>query len=50
MAVVVNQGIRGRTFFRSAFYFPALTSSVAITAVAIYILNANGLSMPASAR
>ena len=43
MAVVVNQGIRGRTFFRSAFYFPALTSSVAITAVAIYILNANGL-------
>jgi multiple sugar transport system permease protein len=43
MAVVVNAGIRGRTFFRSAFYFPALTSSVAITAVAIYILNANGL-------
>jgi len=43
MAVVVNQGIRGRTFFRAAFYFPALTSSVAITAIAIYILNADGL-------
>lgn len=43
MAVVVNQGIRGRAFFRSAFYFPALTSSVAITAIAIYILSANGL-------
>jgi multiple sugar transport system permease protein len=43
MAVVVNQGLRFRTFFRSAFYFPALTSSVAITAIAIYILNADGL-------
>jgi multiple sugar transport system permease protein len=43
MAVVVNTGIRGRTFFRSAFYFPALTSSVAITAIAIYLLNAEGL-------
>jgi multiple sugar transport system permease protein len=43
MAVVVNQSIRGRTFFRSAFYFPALTSSVAITAIGIYLLNANGL-------
>ncbi len=42
VAVVVNQNIRGRGFFRSAFYFPALTSSVAITAIAIYLLNANG--------
>jgi multiple sugar transport system permease protein len=43
MAVVVNQKIRGRTFFRSAFYFPSLTSSAAITAIAIYVLNADGL-------
>ncbi len=43
LAVVVNQKIRGRSFFRSAFYFPALASSAAITAIAIYILNANGL-------
>jgi multiple sugar transport system permease protein len=43
VAVIVNQGIRGRGFFRSAFYFPALTSSAAITAIAIYLLNANGL-------
>jgi multiple sugar transport system permease protein len=43
VAVVVNSGIRGRGFFRSAFYFPALTSSAAITAIAIYLLNANGL-------
>src|SRR3954468_1364093 len=27
MAIVVNQAIRGRAFFRSAFYFPALPSS-----------------------
>ncbi len=43
LAVVVNQKIRGRTFFRSAYYFPALASSAAITAIAIYILNADGL-------
>jgi multiple sugar transport system permease protein len=43
LAVVVNQQIRGRTFFRAAFYFPALASSAAITAIAIYILNAGGL-------
>ncbi len=43
MAVVVNSAIRFRTFWRSAFYFPALTSSVAIIAIAIYLLNADGL-------
>jgi multiple sugar transport system permease protein len=43
VAVIVNTGIRGRTFFRSAFYFPALASSAAITAIAIYILSADGL-------
>jgi multiple sugar transport system permease protein len=43
LAVVVNQKIRGRTFFRAAYYFPALASSAAITAIAIYILNAGGL-------
>ena len=43
MAIVVNQKIRGRTFFRAAFYFPSLASSAAITAIAIYILNADGL-------
>jgi ABC-type sugar transport system permease subunit len=43
LAILVNQKIRGRTFFRAGFYFPALTSSAAITAIAIYILNANGL-------
>jgi multiple sugar transport system permease protein len=43
LAVVVNAGIRGRAFFRSAFYFPSLASSAAITAIAIYILSADGL-------
>ena len=43
MALIVNAPIRGRTFFRSAYYFPALTSSAAISAIAIYLLNANGL-------
>jgi multiple sugar transport system permease protein len=43
VAVIVNNLIHGRTFFRSAFYFPALTSSAAITAIAIYILNSQGL-------
>ena len=41
--VIVNAGIRGRSFFRSAFYFPSLASSAAITAIAIYILSADGL-------
>jgi multiple sugar transport system permease protein len=43
VAVIVNQRIRGRTFFRAAFYFPSLTSSVAITAIAVFILSADGL-------
>jgi multiple sugar transport system permease protein len=43
MALVVNAGIRGRAFFRSAFYFPSIASSVAITTIAIYLLNADGL-------
>ena len=43
LAVIVNGAIRGRTFFRAAFYFPSLASSAAITAIAIYILSADGL-------
>src|SRR5688500_11982478 len=31
LAVIVNQKIRGQSFFRSAFYFPAIASSAAIT-------------------
>jgi multiple sugar transport system permease protein len=43
MAIIVNQKIRARTFFRGAFYFPSLASSAAIAAIMLYLLNANGL-------
>ena len=43
LALAVNAKIRGKTFFRAAYYFPSLTSSAAITAIAIYILNSDGL-------
>ena len=43
MALIVNQPLRGRAFFRSAYYFPALTSSAAISVIAIYLFNADGL-------
>jgi len=43
LALVVNQKIRGRNFFRSAFYFPSIASSVAITTIALYIFNSDGL-------
>ena len=43
LAVIVNRGLRGRTFFRASYYFPSLASSAAITAIAIYLLSAGGL-------
>jgi multiple sugar transport system permease protein len=43
LAIIVNRGLRGRAFFRASYYFPSLASSAAITAIAIYILNAHGL-------
>ncbi len=43
LAVTVNQIWRGRTFFRAAFYFPAIASSAAITVLFIYILAPDGL-------
>jgi multiple sugar transport system permease protein len=43
LAVVVNQAIRFRTFFRAAFYFPSLASSAAIVSIATYILASDGM-------
>jgi multiple sugar transport system permease protein len=43
MALIINAKIHGQKFFRASLYFPSITSSVAITSIAIYILNANGL-------
>ena len=44
LALIVNQTIRGRDFFRSAFYFPSIASSVAITTIALYIFSPTGSS------
>jgi multiple sugar transport system permease protein len=43
LAVVVNQALRFRTFFRAAFYFPSLAASAAIVAIATYIFASDGL-------
>ena len=43
LAVVVNQKIRGQTFFRAAFYFPAIASSAAITTLWIFLAAPDGL-------
>jgi ABC-type sugar transport system permease subunit len=43
LAVIVNQRLRGQTFFRAAFYFPTLASSAAITVVWIFLLQPDGL-------
>jgi multiple sugar transport system permease protein len=43
LAVIVNQKIRGQTFFRAAFYFPAIASSAAITVLFLFIMNPDGL-------
>ncbi len=43
LAVIVNQKIRGQTFFRAAFYFPAIASSAAITILWIFLVSPDGL-------
>lgn len=43
LAVIVNSKIRGQTFFRAAFYFPAIASSAAITVLFIFIMQPDGL-------
>ncbi len=43
LAVIVNQKIRGQTFFRAAFYFPAIASSAATTVLFIFLTQPEGL-------
>jgi len=43
LALIVNAGLRGRAFFRAAFYFPSIASSVAITTIALYLFSSDGL-------
>jgi len=43
LAVLVNrQVLKGRGFFRTAFYFPSVTSSVAITVLWLFLFNSTG--------
>ena len=44
LAVVINQrGLRFRNFFRTAYYFPAITSSIAISMVFLFLYQRGGL-------
>jgi multiple sugar transport system permease protein len=43
LAVIVNQKLRGQTFFRATFYFPAIASSAAITTLWILLVAPEGL-------
>ncbi|GAB3534087.1 sugar ABC transporter permease [Arthrobacter tecti] len=44
LAVMVNRQIlKGRGFFRTAFYFPSVTSSVAITVLWLFLFSASGV-------
>lgn len=40
--MVTRKGLRGKSFFRTAFYFPSVTSSVAITTLWLFLFNASG--------
>ena len=42
LALVVNQKLRGQGFFRTAFYFPSVTSSVAISLVFLFLFTGSG--------
>lgn len=44
LAVIVNQRfLKGRGFFRTAFYFPSITSSVVISLIFMFLFTSNGL-------
>ncbi|MQA26319.1 MAG: ABC transporter permease subunit [Micromonosporaceae bacterium] len=44
LAVLVNQKLlKGKTFFRTAFYFPSVTSSIAVAFIFIFIFSPTGL-------
>ena len=50
LAIIVNQKIRGRTFFRASFYFPAIASSAAITTLWIFIVSPTACSTASGPR
>ncbi len=44
LATVANQDIRGKTFFRVAYYVPAVTSAVAAASMFMFLFNTNGIA------
>jgi multiple sugar transport system permease protein len=43
LAVLANQKIRGKSFFRTAFYFPSISSSVVISIIFLWLYSQRGL-------
>jgi multiple sugar transport system permease protein len=43
LAVVVNSRLKARTFFRTAFYFPSVTSSIAVAFIFIFLFSPSGV-------
>jgi multiple sugar transport system permease protein len=43
LAVLVNRRLKGVGFFRTAFYFPSVTSSVAITVLFLFLFSPTGV-------
>jgi len=43
LALVVNSDIKGKTFFRVAYYIPTVTSTVAVSVIFLYLFKADGL-------
>jgi multiple sugar transport system permease protein len=43
LAVLANREMRGRTFFRTAFYFPSISSSVVVSIIFLWLYANNGL-------
>jgi multiple sugar transport system permease protein len=43
LAVIVNQRfLRGKSFFRTAYYFPSITSSIAVSLIFLFLFQRNG--------
>lgn len=43
LALMVNKSRRGNGVFRTAFYFPSVTSSVALTVIFLFLFNSTGV-------
>ncbi|MGH2330633.1 carbohydrate ABC transporter permease [Thermoanaerobacter mathranii] len=43
LALIVNSDIKGKTFFRVAYYIPTVTSTVAVSVIFLYLFKADGL-------